>query len=127
MFAIIEDGGRQYEVTPGLEFPIDLREKGVTEVGQKITFDKVLLANGGGASIIGRPLIEGATITAEIVDPLVKGVKLEIGKMRRRKTYRRHTGHRQKYTEVKILDINIPGLHVVQKPEVVETTTEATA
>ena len=110
MFAIIEDSGHQIRVEPGQTLTVDLRAD--AEVGQTLTFDKVLLANGGGASIIGQPVIDGASVDAEVVDDLVKGPKLEVQKLRRRKNSRRHTGHRQKYTEVRIMAINVPGLEV---------------
>ena len=61
---------------------------------------------------LGRPGIDGATVEAEVVEPLVKGKKLEVQKFRRRKNVRRHTGHRQKYTSVRIGKINVPGLKV---------------
>ncbi len=110
MFAIIEESGHQLRVEEGLTLTIDLRCD--AEVGQTITFDKVLLANGGGASIIGTPVIDGATVEAEVVDELVKGPKLEVQKFRRRKNSRRHTGHRQKYTGVRITAINVPNLEI---------------
>ncbi|QDT38663.1 50S ribosomal protein L21 [Stratiformator vulcanicus] len=128
MFAIIEDGSRQYRVEPGRRFSIDYRDG--SEEGGTITFDKVMLANGGAASVIGQPLIEGATVVGEIVRPEEKGEKLEIQKLRRRKNSRRHTGHRQKYTLVSISEINVPGLEVVepddeeQAPEPSATATE---
>jgi len=100
MFAIIEDGSRQYRVEVGDSLFVDFRAG--TEVGQTLTFDRVLLANGGDSSKIGRPFIEGATVAGEIQTAEFKGPKLEIQKFRRRKNYRRHTGHRQKYTVVKI-------------------------
>lgn len=118
MFAIIEDGGRQYYVKPGDRLQIDLRN-GVEKDGE-ITFDKVLLGNGGGASVIGAPAIDGATVAASVVDPLKKGPKLEIQKMRRRKNSKRHTGHRQKHTIVQINAINIPGLEVKESKEAAE-------
>ena len=64
-------------------------------------FEQVLLANAGGSSAIGTPAISGALVEATVVHPEVKGTKLEIGKFRRRKNSRRHTGHRQKYTPFK--------------------------
>jgi len=115
MFAIIEDGGRQYKVTPGQELVIDLRD-GLAE-GDAVVFDRVLLANGGGDSLIGLPLLEGATIAAEVANSLQKGPKLEIQKFRRRKNFRRHTGHRQKYTTVMIGEFSIPGLQIVEQQE----------
>jgi len=88
MFAVITDGSHQYRVSPGDELTIDYR-KG-SEPGQTIEFDRVLLANGGGSSAIGQPVIDGATVTAEVVETEVKGPKLEIQKIRRRKNSRRH-------------------------------------
>ncbi len=122
MFAIIEDSGHQLRVEEGQTLTIDLRSE--AEVGQAITFDKVLLANGGGESVIGLPMIDGATVEAEVIDDLVKGPKLEIQKIRRRKNSRRHTGHRQKYTGVKITSINVPNLKIVETPDVPEAPAE---
>jgi large subunit ribosomal protein L21 len=121
MFAVIETGSHQVRVEEGRLLQVDFRE-GAQE-GETITFDRVLLANAGGASAIGTPLIEGAVVEAEIVTPLRKGEKLEIQKFRRRKNSRTHTGHRQKYTIVKITSINVPGLEVVESaaPAAAET------
>jgi large subunit ribosomal protein L21 len=116
MFAIIEDGSRQYRVQEGDTLTVDYRAE--SEAGGALKFDRVLLANGGGASVIGRPAIEGAVVEAEIVRPLEKGPKLEVQKLRRRKNSRRHTGHRQKHTMVRVKSIQVPGLDVVEpKPE----------
>ena len=124
MFAIIEDGGRQYYVKPGDRLRIDLR--GDAEAGGSVKFESVLLGNGGGSSVVGKPAIDGASVTASVVDPLFKGPKLEIQKIRRRKNSRRHTGHRQKYTVVQIDSIDIPGLQVVeQKADAAKTETAA--
>lgn len=111
MFAIIADGGRQYKVQQGDLLVVDYRED--AEVGQSLTFDSVLLANAGGASVIGQPTISGAKVIGEIVVDEFKGPKLEIQKMRRRHASRRHTGHRQKHTRVKITEITVPNLQVV--------------
>ena len=112
MFAYIENGSHQYRVSTGDTLLIDFRD--TANAGDSITFDQVLLANGGGASVIGAPSIAGASVTAEVLEPLVKGPKLEIQKARRRKNYRRHTGHRQGYTQVKVTAINVPGLKIVE-------------
>jgi large subunit ribosomal protein L21 len=112
MFAYIESGSHQYRVSSGDLLIIDFINE--AKVGDPVTFDRVLLANGGGTSLIGQPTISGASVVAEVVEPIVKGPKLEIQKMRRRKNYRRHTGHRQGYTQVKITNVNIPGLQVVE-------------
>jgi large subunit ribosomal protein L21 len=114
MFAIIEDGGRQYQVQPGDRLTIDLRD-GVAE-GDPLTFDRVLLANGGGPSLIGRPVLEGAVVQAKVVAALDKGPKLEVQKIRRRHNSRRHTGHRQKHTVVEITGVQVPGLQIVAPP-----------
>lgn len=108
MFAIIEDGSRQYRVQEGDTLTVDFRAD--SEPGQALTFDRVLLAGGGAASVIGRPIIDGAAVEAEVVVPLEKGPKLEVQKLRKRKNSRRHTGHRQKHTTVRITGINVPGL-----------------
>lgn len=114
MFAIFEDGSRQYKVRQGDVLAVDLRSE--VKDGETLTFDKILLANGGGESILGRPVIDGATVTAEIVVAEYKGIKLEIQKFKRRNASKRHTGHRQKYTRVKITGISVPGLQVVAAP-----------
>ena len=112
MFAIIEDGSHQYRVAPGETLVVDYRD--TVSVGDSIQFEKVLLANDGGSSTIGRPLIEGASVSAEVIDAKLKGEKLEIQKFRRRHDSKRHTGHRQTYTALKITDINVPGLEVAE-------------
>ena len=114
MFAIIEDGGRQFRVKAGDVLAIDYRN--AVKDGEAITFDKVLLANGGGASVVGRPVISGATVTAEVVTAELKGLKLEIQTFHRRNASKRHTGHRQKFTRIKIKDITVPNLAIVAPP-----------
>ncbi len=108
MFAIIESGSHQYRVQTGDTLQVDFQAE--IENGAEFTFDKVLLANDGGASVVGKPTIAGAKVTAKVVEPLVKGDKIEIGKFKRRKHSRKHTGHRQKYTRVRITGIEVPGL-----------------
>jgi len=123
MFAIIADGGRQYRVSQGDRLSVDYRSD--VNQGDSITFDKVLLANGGAASVIGQPVIEGASVSATVVFAQEKGPKIEVQKIRRRKNSRRHTGHRQKYTKVEIGDIQVPGLEVVEQPESEQTSEPA--
>lgn len=113
MFAVFEDGSRQYKVRQGDVLAVDLRSE--AKDGEVLTFPNVLIANGGGGSVLGRPLIEGASVTAEVVTAEYKGIKLEIQKFHRRNASKRHTGHRQKYTRVKITGISVPGLEVVEK------------
>lgn len=110
MFAVIEDGSRQHRVQEGDLLSVDYRSD--AEIGAELAFDRVLLANAGGASVIGRPVIDGASVSAEVVNNEEKGPKLEVQKIRRRKNSRRHNGHRQKYTRVKITGITVPNLEV---------------
>ena len=102
-YAIIAADGRQYKVEEGQEIQVDWREE--VEGGATITFDQVLVISDGTSIKLGKPTVAGAVVTAEVIDPLQKGEKIFIQKMRRRKNYRRRTGHRQKYTRVKISKI----------------------
>lgn len=113
MFAVIENGSRQHRVQEGELLSIDYQVG--LEAGAKVTFDKIFLANAGGTSTVGAPLVSGATVEAEVVIPEDKGPKLEIQHIRRRKNSRRHNGHRQKYTSVRITSINVPGLDVAKQ------------
>jgi len=113
MFAIIAESGRQFRIQEGDTFLIDYREG--AEAGAAIQFEQVLLANGGGPSQIGAPASSGAIVEATVVRPKVNGPKLEIGKFRRRKNSRRHTGHRQHYTSVRVTAIKVPGLKKADK------------
>lgn len=114
MFAVIENGSRQHRVQEGDFLTVDFQSDAVA--GATIVFDRVFIANGGGASVIGRPTIAGATVVGEVVIPEEKGQKLEVQKLRRRKNSRRHTGHRQVHTRVKITSIAVPGLEVKSAP-----------
>ncbi len=102
-YAIIRSGGKQFRAEPGqtLRIPTVQAEPGAT-----ITFDEVLVADAGNGVQVGAPTVPGATVTAEVVGE-VKGEKLIIFKWKRRKNYRRKTGHRQKYTEVRIGEIRV--------------------
>ncbi|MEK6236110.1 MAG: 50S ribosomal protein L21, partial [Planctomycetales bacterium] len=102
--AIIEDSGTQIRVEEGQKVQIDFRTE---DSGSEITFDRVLAVFGDDPQI-GTPVVEGASVTAEILGPL-NGPKLVIQKMRRRKNSRRKNGHRQLFTEVKINKIQLPG------------------
>jgi large subunit ribosomal protein L21 len=106
MYAIIQEGGGQRKVTKDQVILVDLVKGGEAKVGDKVSFDKVLLVSGQGASLkIGQPFVAGASVTAEVIESLEKGDKLYIQKWRRRKAMDKKTGHRQKYTKVKITAI----------------------
>ncbi len=98
MYAIIRDGSRQYKVQAGQELDIDYRE---AAAGEAITFCDVLCIAGGDEVKIGKPLLEGVSVAAEVVG-VNQGPKIVVQKFRRRKNSRRRTGHRQLYTRVKI-------------------------
>ena len=102
MYAIIDESGKQFKVTSGDRIKID-RE---VEAGAKtVTFDKVLMVGGAGATKVGQPLVAGATVIADVLGP-VKGPKVVTVKYRRRKGFHKKIGHRQHYVEVKITAIN---------------------
>jgi large subunit ribosomal protein L21 len=101
MYAIIEEGGRQFKVTSGDVIRID---RPFDEKTKNIKFDRVLLVAGEGSPTLGAPAISGATVTADVVRE-VHGPKIDIQKYKRRKGYHKKIGHRQAYTEVKITGI----------------------
>lgn len=103
MYAVIEDSGRQFRVNEGDVLDVDLRE--LDEDTQEIMFDRVLLVSDEGEAKIGTPLVEGASVTAEILNEEVKGPKVHTYKWRRRKSSKKKTGHRQKYIRVRIASI----------------------
>jgi large subunit ribosomal protein L21 len=102
MYAVIATGGKQYRVQEGETIQV---EKLGVEAGQSITFDEVLLVGAGAEIKVGTPVLTGAKVTAEVVGN-GRGEKLIIFKYRRRKGYRRKTGHRQPFTAVKITGIS---------------------
>jgi len=101
MYAVIESGGKQHRVTEGESLKL---EKLDAATGDAIEFDRVLMI-GGDEVKVGAPLVEGAKVTAEVVDH-GRHDKIKIVKFNRRKHYRRETGHRQWYTEVRITGIS---------------------
>jgi len=102
MYAVIEDSGQQFRVCQGDVLDVDLRDLGDAK---KVTFDRVLLVSGEDDVKIGTPLVKGAKVTAEVVDPDFKGKKVHIYRLRRRKASRTKTGHRQRYLRVRITKI----------------------
>ena len=94
MKAVIETGGKQYYVTEGTVLYIEKLE---AEAGEKIKFDKVLMADG----TVGMPFVEGAYVEAEVVKN-GKGKKIIVYKYNQKKNYHRTQGHRQPYTKVEV-------------------------
>jgi large subunit ribosomal protein L21 len=101
MYAVIESGGKQHRVIEGETLKLEKIEKAT---GETIEFDKVLMI-GGDDLKIGTPLVAGAKVTAEVVTQ-GRHKKIKIIKFNRRKHYRKETGHRQWFTEVKITSIS---------------------
>ena len=98
MYAVIKTGGKQYKVAPGEKLKI---EQIPADVGAEVVIDQVLMVGDGDSVRLGQPLVAGATVKATV---LAQGRhdKVTIFKMRRRKHYQKHQGHRQNYTELRI-------------------------
>jgi len=101
MYAVIRTGGKQYRVSQGETLRV---ERLPGDVGASITFDEVLMI-GGDKVNVGKPLVSGAKVSAQITAQ-DRAKKIIVFKMRRRKNYRRKNGHRQYFTEVKITGIS---------------------
>lgn len=98
MYAVIKAGGKQYRVAQGETLKI---ESITGDVGSAIVLDKVLAVGSGDKLNVGKPLVSGASVQATIVSH-GRGDKVKIFKMKRRKHYQKHQGHRQNYTEIRI-------------------------
>jgi large subunit ribosomal protein L21 len=98
MYAVIKTGGKQYRVASGDKIKV---EQIAADIGQELTIDQVLAVGNGADLKIGAPLVSGATVIATVVAH-GKHDKVRIFKMRRRKHYQKHQGHRQQYTELQI-------------------------
>ena len=105
MYAIFEDGSRQYRVSEGDVVKLDYRD---AALGTRLEFTRVLLYQDNAGVRIGQPLVEGVRVIGEVVDH--PSTKLYIQHFRRRKNYRRLRGHRQPYTSVQIRSILLPGM-----------------
>jgi large subunit ribosomal protein L21 len=102
MYAVIEAGGKQHRVIEGETLKL---EKIEAATGESVEFDRVLMVGGGDDLKIGTPVVEGGKVTAEVVSH-GRHKKVKIVKFNRRKHYRKETGHRQWFTEVKITGIS---------------------
>jgi len=106
VFAVVKTGGKQYKVRVGQTIDV---EKLAVDQGAQVRLDQVLLASNDGAVSFGRPLIDGALVTARVVRQH-KGPKLIVFKYKSKSRYRRRTGHRQNLTQLLVQAIDIPGL-----------------
>lgn len=102
MYAVIVSGGKQYRVQEGESLKL---EKLQAEAGSNVEFDRVLLVGNGDDVKIGEPVVDGAKVTAEVVQH-GRAKKVEIIKFKRRKHHMKRQGHRQWFTEVKITGIS---------------------
>jgi large subunit ribosomal protein L21 len=102
MYAVIKTGGKQYKVAAGEKIKV---EAIAADVGQEITIDQVLAVGDGADLKIGTPWVAGASVKATVVAH-GKHDKVRIFKMRRRKHYQKHGGHRQQYTELQVSAVN---------------------
>jgi len=101
MYAVIKTGGKQYRIAPGEKLKV---EQIPADVGAEVVLDQVLMIGEGENVRLGRPTVAGASVKATVLAQ-GRGDKVLIFKMRRRKHYRKHQGHRQNYTELKIESI----------------------
>ena len=98
MYAVIKSGGKQYKVSVGDKLKV---EQIPADIDSTIELSEVLRIADGDAVKVGTPLVEGAKVTATVVAH-GRGEKIRIFKMRRRKHYQKHQGHRQNFTEIRI-------------------------
>jgi large subunit ribosomal protein L21 len=104
-YAIVEDGGKQYKAVEGSTIEVDRFD---AEVGEQVDLERVLLISDGDTVSIGKPLVNGASVQATVVDQ-IKGPKVVVFKYKPKQRYRVKTGHRQKYTRLQIDAINVNG------------------
>ena len=101
MYAVIKTGGKQYHVSEGDVLNV---EKLAVEAGENVVFDKVLTVVNDGDVMIGKPVVEGAKVTAKVVEH-GKAKKIFVFKYKAKANYRKRQGHRQPYTQVEITSI----------------------
>ena len=103
MYAVVESGSRKYRVAAGDTLVVNRLE---AEAGKELTLDRVLLVSNEGKVSVGAPLVQNATVVADVVKHQ-RGPKVVAFKMKRRKGYHRTVGHRQEQTVLKIKEIKL--------------------
>jgi len=103
MYAVVKTGGKQYRVSPGERLRV---ESLVADVGSELVLDQILACGEGESLNIGSPMVSGAQVKAKVLAHGL-GEKVTIFKLRRRKHYQKHQGHRQAYTEIEIIGITV--------------------
>ncbi len=101
MYAVFRTGGKQFRAEPGGRIRVPTLD---AEAGDTVTFDEVLLTSDGEEVAVGQPIVDGASVRAEVVDH-GRDKKVIVFKRKRRKGYRRKQGHRQGYTEIRVDEI----------------------
>ena len=102
MYAVFQTGGKQFRAEPGFRLRVPSIQ---AEPGDKLTFDHVLIAGAEGDTVVvGTPVVEGASVTAEVIRHS-RTPKIIVFKRKRRKNYRRKQGHRQGFTEIRIDEV----------------------
>ncbi len=105
MYAIFEAKGKQWRAEEGATIELPSLD---AEPGERVVFDRVLLAERDGDVLVGRPTLENASVAVEVTEH-GKGDKIIVFKRKRRKNYRRKYGHRQPYTEVRVVELDLDG------------------
>ena len=103
MYAIVEINGQQFKEKKKKKLFVHHIQDAAE--GQAVEFEKVLLVDNEGAIKVGAPTVEGAKVVCEVVNPLVKGDKVIVFKMKRRKDYRKKNGHREQFTQIVIKQV----------------------
>ena len=103
MYAIVEINGQQFKAEQGKKLFVNHMKD--VEAGKTVEFDKVLLVDNDGSVQVGATTVSGAKVVCEVINPLVKGEKVIVFKMKRRKDSRKKNGHRQQYTQVEVKSV----------------------
>ena len=103
MYAIVEINGQQFKAEEGKKLFVNHMKE--AEAGKTVEFDKVLLVDKEGSVQVGAPTVSGAKVVCEVINPLVKGEKVIVFNMKRRKDSRKNNGHRQQFTQVEVKSV----------------------
>ncbi len=103
VYAVIRTGGKQHRISPGQRLRV---ERLPGEVGDSVTFDDVLMVSDGAEVSVGSPVLDAASVTAEVVGQ-TRGRKINVFKYKAKTRYRRLRGHRQLHTDLRISQISL--------------------
>jgi large subunit ribosomal protein L21 len=122
MFAIVDIAGQQFKVQPNAKIYVHRLD---AQVGASVNFDKVLLLNDDKNIQVGAPVVDGASVSAKVLNH-VKGDKVIVFKKKRRKGYQKSNGHRQQFSLIQIESIGGATKAAKAKPAKEEAATEST-